>query len=540
MPWTVKDVDKHKKGLSDDKKKKWVSIANSVRAKCLKDGSSEKECDAKAIRVANSQINANISVHFESIPAYQPRYESYQGKEYLVVPVVMMTEGVHNGSHGAVYHDPVELGKIIESWNGIPATISHPMNEEGDYVSANNPNVLTSWAVGQIFNTHLDGDKLKAEAWLDIQRMASISPEALEKVKKGEIMEVSVGVFSEEEEIEGDWNGEHYIAVARNYRPDHLALLPGEIGACSVEDGCGIRVNKKKGGNNVNLGEIFKDLNRKGYVISPLVNEASFSGIMDQIYTLTDGVSGDNVRIFPEEVYKDYFIYRKRNFETNNDGEVMSANEAALYKQSYQIGADDKVTLVGDPVEVKKEVSYVTLQESQKERKRTKFNTNKKEDTIMCEKCPEKVDQLIANSATRFSENDRDWLNELTEDKLDKLIPKVAVNTKKEEKVEITTEDAWKALNLNKEQYEAGVKIYNEQRASVTKEIMDNTEEGTWSEDDLKGMSLAVLKKLAKSVEKKDEGIGNYAGMGAGFGGNGASDDDTPPYIPSIEFADKK
>ena len=52
-------------------------------------------------------------------------------------------------------------------------------------------------------------------------------------------------------------------------------------------------------------------------------------------------------------------------------------------------------------------------------------------------------------------------------------------------------------------------------------------------------MKLDVLKKLAKSVKKSDESQGNYAGMGAGASGNGKSDDATP-YIPSIEFAEKK
>jgi hypothetical protein len=33
--------------------------------------------------------------------------------------------------------------------------------------------------------------------------------------------------------------------VARNYRPDHLAVLPDQRGACSLTDGCGVMVNTK-------------------------------------------------------------------------------------------------------------------------------------------------------------------------------------------------------------------------------------------------------------------------------------------------------
>lgn len=56
MPWTTKDVDKHKKGLSSKEKRKWVAIANSVLINCEKDGGSN--CDAKAIRIANSQTKS--------------------------------------------------------------------------------------------------------------------------------------------------------------------------------------------------------------------------------------------------------------------------------------------------------------------------------------------------------------------------------------------------------------------------------------------------------------------------------------------------
>jgi uncharacterized protein YdaT len=34
MPWTVKDVDSKKKGLTPAQKKKWVKIANGVLKDC--------------------------------------------------------------------------------------------------------------------------------------------------------------------------------------------------------------------------------------------------------------------------------------------------------------------------------------------------------------------------------------------------------------------------------------------------------------------------------------------------------------------------
>ena len=56
MPWTIKDVDKHIKGLTSVQKKEWVKIANSIYRQCIKAGGTDKLCAPQAIRIANDQI----------------------------------------------------------------------------------------------------------------------------------------------------------------------------------------------------------------------------------------------------------------------------------------------------------------------------------------------------------------------------------------------------------------------------------------------------------------------------------------------------
>ncbi len=73
---------------------------------------------------------------------YTVRNETLDGKPHLVVPVVMMVEGIHDGSEGPVLHKASEMVETVETWNGIPVTISHPkdgVDGEGKpiYVSAN-------------------------------------------------------------------------------------------------------------------------------------------------------------------------------------------------------------------------------------------------------------------------------------------------------------------------------------------------------------------------------------------------------------------
>lgn len=182
---------------------------------------------------------------------YKIRSEVHQGRQHIVVPAVMMVEGVHNGSLGPLFHSAEELGHIEGAWNGIPVVIQHPQNNSGDYISANIPSQIEK-AVGRVYNAHMDDKKLKGEVWLDVETLKKYSPETLGYIQQKRPLDVSVGVFTDELSEEGEWNGEMYIGRAQNHRPDHLALLPGGQGACSWADGCGIRVNEVNPNNNNN------------------------------------------------------------------------------------------------------------------------------------------------------------------------------------------------------------------------------------------------------------------------------------------------
>ena len=136
MPWTVADVDKHKKGLTEKEKKQWVAIANSALSSCLKKGGKDNACEASAIRQANGSVKTNsvFSAHAMQANNYSLRTEVYEGKEHLVVPVVMMVEGVHNGSHGPILHTIEELGKFPGAWNGIQFPCFIPRKMEHSFL----------------------------------------------------------------------------------------------------------------------------------------------------------------------------------------------------------------------------------------------------------------------------------------------------------------------------------------------------------------------------------------------------------------------
>jgi len=444
---------------------------------------------------------------------YEVRQETYEGRAHIVVPVIMMVEGVHSGSAGPVLHLADELGKIPGSWNGIPVTIQHP-EVENDFVPANSPEILASWSVGIVFNTVMDNGALKAEAWIDVLKIQTLSMDAYSDIMAGKILEVSVGAFNEPEEVEGEWNGENYIAIARNHRPDHLALLPGGEGACSVEDGCGVRVYKllkKGGGTNVpNLeinSNVQRDLNQQGFILTPIVNEMGYTETLDLVRSKLYAMDSEDVYVYMEELFDNSVIYRK---------EDRNVDQSTLWKQLYQI-TGGVVEFAGEPKQVKKQVEYLEVSES-KLPLRNKFTNNKKEG--MADKCTPcvktKVNALIANTSVNFTEENREWLEGLEETQLDSMTPKEIPKAKAEPVVVNSAQimDAFRKevktpqdfINIAppgmKEQLNHGLAAYNAQRDGLIKSIMANTAEGTWTEDGLKAMEHTTLQSVYKSIPK--------------------------------------
>ena len=158
------------------------------------------------------------------------------GKSHLVIPVIALVEGVLND----LFYSRDQISKFVASWNGRPVPVGHPKNKSGGYISANSPSLEDSTNIGKFFNaTHEDG-KLKGEIWIDIAKAKALGFGGIvSHFEKGLMMEVSTGLYADSIQEAGTFNGTDYTGIAQHIRPDHLALLPHDVGACSIEDGCG-------------------------------------------------------------------------------------------------------------------------------------------------------------------------------------------------------------------------------------------------------------------------------------------------------------
>lgn len=196
----------------------------------------------KALFVTNEAgtiVMDNLTANFR--PAV--RREVFEGRQHIVVPMVMLVEGVHAGSQGPLLYTNEEIKKTPGVWNHKPVVVRHP-EQQGISVSACSPEMVKQFKVGLIFNAKFEGNKLKAEAWIDVEKLRKIDARILSNIEAGQITEISTGLFSDHDATEGEWNGEKYVAVVRNMRPDHLAILYDEKGACSVAKGAGLLRNE--------------------------------------------------------------------------------------------------------------------------------------------------------------------------------------------------------------------------------------------------------------------------------------------------------
>ena len=181
------------------------------------------------------------------------KLKTLDGKSYLTGSVVMAKEMVMNG----LMYSKEELKRAVPGWNGRPVTVGHPKSDDGSFITANDPKILDETQIGFIFDAYYrDTDnKLTANVWLDASKLDKFT-DVREAISNEKTLEVSTGLFLDLVTEEGVHSGKKYKGKAVNHLPDHLALLPNEVGACSVADGAGFpRVNVMLGTNEVTFRE---------------------------------------------------------------------------------------------------------------------------------------------------------------------------------------------------------------------------------------------------------------------------------------------
>lgn len=316
------------------------------------------------------------------------RHATFDGRAHVVVPMVMMVNGVHVGSEGPLYYPNETLSRFPNVWNMKPLVVYHP-EKDGQMLSGCDPDIFESSGVGMVMNAMFSPPKgsvlgrLKAEAWIDVEKANKVDTRIIERVEAGEQMEVSTGIFTENEICEPtEWQGEEYDRIVTSMLPDHLALLPDRTGACSIADGAGLLQNE--GG-------------KKRFV----ANQLSFGDITSALCSLIETDSG-KYDCWTVDVYPSYFIYQQTG---------------KLYRQDYHVDKDNEVSLVGTAEEVTRVSEYQTLDGKPLG---NESKPSKKEKPVMAISA-KRVTKFLANSSV-YDEDDREFLTALPDEQFGKLV----------------------------------------------------------------------------------------------------------------------
>lgn len=322
------------------------------------------------------------------------REETVDGHEFLVVPVVALAEGVFQCANcpQAELYLAREFGRVIDAWNGRPVTLDHP-KRNGEFVSAGSMDIRRTEVIGDIQNAHVDGDKLKVEAWIDLELVAQLGSRAEEQVarlEEGQNVEVSVGAFIDREPMVGSFNGRKFGAIQRNFVPDHLAILPADAtGACSWQDGCGSpRVNRKKLAANCD-GEEACSCNGPALAADQMGDRTRREMLRT---ALREKLASQFFSIL--QVFDDHVVFENERGET--------------VKRMFTIDEGSGVVTLADDEEkgtLVSEFMPITVQKGSDPMDRTKA-----------------VDQLIANKAAPWGEDDRQFLMGAGDEQFAKLV----------------------------------------------------------------------------------------------------------------------
>lgn len=229
------------------------------------------------------------------------RKEIFNDRHYIVAPMTILVGGsVMSGSKGPLLYPPEECAKEPGMWNHIPLTNGHPVDKDGNPVSARSPQVLEKYKLGYVFNDQWDGVKRVAEAWFDVEHTRNRAPEVYQAITNGRSIELSTGLFTNNRAVANGSiaNGKAYTHVAVDYKPDHLAILASQTGACSRKDGCGVLIGnacecgrspEEKAVTNAEKVSLFKQLGEWLGITS-----AEIKPVEVKTETTTTNVSGDD------------------------------------------------------------------------------------------------------------------------------------------------------------------------------------------------------------------------------------------------------
>lgn len=459
------------------------------------------------------------------------RRETYMGREHYVVPAVLVRSKVLQNNLGRTFLPAEDITpEWAEQANGTPAVADHPGT------SARQPDVMNKLGVGFLYRARAQNGALKADVFLDPARAGDVADlqVVLDKLDRGEKVEVSTGFPVVIDETPGVHNGAEYDLVIHPAGFDHLAVFAEAIGACSVEDGCGLAANKAEGCGCENVDPEPVDLPAPPELPEAAIRNSAWRGFFAKALALFGWAPAENesdedrrnmLRSALIERFgaDDRWLFVDSVF--SEDGLVVfeiesrSGGESGLFRTEFEIDENGAVTL-GEAEEVRRVTTFEPVANAEG----THGDNTQEEGTMNRE-------TLIAQLAEK-GPLDKDALSKLSDCELkalhqakdggaanaDTQLPPESIDDSEAMKI------AHKYRRENEElraRYEPAHNAQEKERAKLLDDLLYSAANLPYTPDEIRAMDVVAMRKVhalafPKRADYSARGAPAAANVGAG------------------------
>ena len=181
------------------------------------------------------QVRVNIRT---TVNASGIRRERRAGRDKIIVPSATLPDGIIMND---IKYPADEIAKSFATLDGTLAPLGHP-TINGQFVSASDPEGINiGWIGAHNENVRRENGRVYLDKVIDVARAneSAGGKAVLAAIEKGEPIHTSTGLLCNL----GDADGDDHKWIARNMIFDHDAILIGEDGAGTPEQGVGMLVN---------------------------------------------------------------------------------------------------------------------------------------------------------------------------------------------------------------------------------------------------------------------------------------------------------
>ena len=155
-----------------------------------------------------------------------------------------------------------EIAKSYASLEGTPAPLDHPVDADGNFISASNGDGLQKFYVGAI-NKNVSYKNGVVESDVVVNKAQALAhprgQEFIDRLQSKDPIHISTGLMLQKEQAVGNSKGKDYTWIARNMTFDHCAILLQNCGAATPDQGVGMWTNAEKTQFVVNHNEPEKE-----------------------------------------------------------------------------------------------------------------------------------------------------------------------------------------------------------------------------------------------------------------------------------------